>query len=365
MHTVRTARTARLRRLFAAAILTGTAAAAPLRAEEPARLSHAKAETRSAAAAGGLEAALRAAAPSPAWFVYAVPTPTERRIGSAGDAEDGWDRPCRLEGGPSWVNVTDGEGRGSRRVLVFYRVESGRTTRLRLFSADCTVDAGGMPVVWLDGVSPAESVAHLEKLFAEAGDHEHDSDRPSRERVLMAIALHDDPAADAALERFASPSQPVTVRKKAAFWLGDARGRRGLVVLRKMASADPDEEVRKSVTFALSVSPVEEAVDTLIGMARSDASSRVRGQALFWLAHKAGRRAADAITDAIRDDPETEVKRRAVFALSQLPADQSVTELIRVARTNRNPEVRKQAFFWLGQSHDPRALAFFEEVLTR
>jgi hypothetical protein len=34
-----------------------------------------------------------------------------------------------------------------------------------------------------------------------------------------------------------------------------------------------------------------------------------------------------------------------------------------VAKNNRNPEVRKQAMFWLGQSQDPRALTFFEEVL--
>jgi HEAT repeat protein len=59
------------------------------------------------------------------------------------------------------------------------------------------------------------------------------------------------------------------------------------------------------------------------------------------------------------------VKKRAVFALSQLRGDQGVTELIRVARTNRNPEVRKQAIFWLGQSRDPRALAFIEEILDR
>ena len=39
--------------------------------------------------------------------------------------------------------------------------------------------------------------------------------------------------------------------------------------------------------------------------------------------------------------------------------------LIDVARTNRNPEVRKQAIFWLGQSHDPRALKFFEDVLLK
>ena len=59
------------------------------------------------------------------------------------------------------------------------------------------------------------------------------------------------------------------------------------------------------------------------------------------------------------------MKKKAVFALSQLPADEGVPKLIQVARSNRNPEVRKQAIFWLGQSRDPRALAFFEEVLLR
>ena len=65
------------------------------------------------------------------------------------------------------------------------------------------------------------------------------------------------------------------------------------------------------------------------------------------------------------NDPETEVKKRAVFALSQLPGDEGVPKLIDVARHNRNPEVRKQAFFWLGQSHDPRALQLFEEILLK
>jgi len=54
-----------------------------------------------------------------------------------------------------------------------------------------------------------------------------------------------------------------------------------------------------------------------------------------------------------------------VFALSQLPRDEGVPKLIEVARSQKNPEVRKQAFFWLGQSHDPRALAFIEEILAK
>jgi HEAT repeat protein len=52
-----------------------------------------------------------------------------------------------------------------------------------------------------------------------------------------------------------------------------------------------------------------------------------------------------------------------VFALSQLPKDEGVPLLIQQARTNKNAAVRKQAMFWLGQSKDPRALKFFEEIL--
>jgi len=71
------------------------------------------------------------------------------------------------------------------------------------------------------------------------------------------------------------------------------------------------------------------------------------------------------ITGAIDTDPDTEVKKKAVFALSQMPKDEGVPKLIDVARNNRNAEVRRQAMFWLGQSGDPRALRFFEDVLRK
>jgi len=71
------------------------------------------------------------------------------------------------------------------------------------------------------------------------------------------------------------------------------------------------------------------------------------------------------IANAITNDPDTEVKKKAVFALSQMPKDEGIPKLIEVARTNRNPEVRKQAYFWLGQTHDPRAVQFFEEILKK
>jgi len=123
------------------------------------------------------------------------------------------------------------------------------------------------------------------------------------------------------------------------------------------------KRVDEPALAALAFHAEPSALEALIGLARQDASAHVRGQALFWLAQRAGSKVAAVITRAIDDDPETEVKKRAVFALSQLPHDEGVPLLIDTARRNRNPAVRKQAMFWLGQSNDPRALTFFEEVL--
>lgn len=118
-------------------------------------------------------------------------------------------------------------------------------------------------------------------------------------------------------------------------------------------------------TFAISQHAGPEATDILIDRAKNDSSAHEREQAIFWLAQRAGKKSAAAISDAIINDPDTGVKKKAVFALSQLPKDEGVPRLIEVAKTQRNPEVRKQAFFWLGQTHDPRALAYIEDVLTK
>ena len=121
--------------------------------------------------------------------------------------------------------------------------------------------------------------------------------------------------------------------------------------------------VANTAVVAIALHGDAAATDRLIAIAKEGRDRQSRSQALFWLGQRAGERAAGTITDAIERDPDTQVKRQAVFALSQLPRGEGVTRLIDVAKNNRNPEVRKQAMFWLSQSQDPRALAFFEEVL--
>ncbi len=91
-----------------------------------------------------------------------------------------------------------------------------------------------------------------------------------------------------------------------------------------------------------------------------------RKQAVFWVSQAAGDKAAEGLSELVNDDAEDrEVRDQAVFALSQLPRDEGIPILVRVARGNKDPAIRRKAMFWLGQSDDPRALALFEEILSR
>jgi hypothetical protein len=105
----------------------------------------------------------------------------------------------------------------------------------------------------------------------------------------------------------------------------------------------------------------------LLRLARDAAvPTETRRQAVFWVSQAAGEAATKGLTDLIAEDTvDREVREQAVFALSQRPKEESVPALIGLARTHRDPEIRRRAIFWLGQSNDPRALALFEELLTR
>ena len=177
--------------------------------------------------------------------------------------------------------------------FVMFRVEDKQITRIRTYSSNCPLDAGGKAVHWFENVSVASSVSYMKSFMT-----------------------------------------PTATKK-----------------------------MNDSAVTVLALTEGDQPLNELLMLAREGSTSAVKGNALFWLAQRAGQKAVGTITAAIESDPDTEVKKKAVFALSQLPKDEGVPLLIQQARTNKNPVVRKQAMFWLGQTKDPRALKFFEEIL--
>jgi hypothetical protein len=145
--------------------------------------------------------------------------------------------------------------------------------------------------------------------------------------------------------------------------VGAAEAARYLVALARRAAGDPGKDAVFAAMLADSVAIWPE----LLALARDAAVPRdTRRAAVFWV----GQAAEDAATVGLdelagTDTVDREVRGAAVFALSQRPRDEGVPALLRIARTHRDPWIRRKAIFWLGQSEDPRALAFFEEVLLR
>jgi hypothetical protein len=357
-----------IRLVFAIAMLTCCLQAQVKLEADPATtpsFTQAKVETRTAP---DLAAAIDAASKQPGqplWVGYAEPLINRPRFICCFDTVEqfrsmkGCCSGCKLEGKQGSYFDSNG-GTCVNRVppthfFVMIRLADGGVSRIRTFTPDCGLDAGGKTVVWLTGVTSGQSIAYLERLAKT-------NSRRLAEDAISAIGLHADPLADQTLERFVAAQQSESMREHAAFWLGSQRGRAGYEFILNLLRTDTDPKFRENAIFVVSESDQADAIPEIIRIAKTDRDSSVRGQALFWLAQTASRQAEVAITDAMERDPDAEVKRKAVFALSQLPTEQGVPLLIKYARAT-NPVVRKEAIFWLGQSEDSRALDFLEKFL--
>jgi HEAT repeats len=319
------------------------AAALPL-AAQPKLLVNAQTDTKSAAS--GLEQAFRplvTAQPQPAWIGYSVPG--VRTFLGCDYVRDGFSQP-----GVVHLEPPD-------HAVILFRVEGGEIQRIRTLSPDCEIDAGNLPVHWINDVKAAESVALLNSL-AEKRDRYSDS-------AMHAIAMHSDPAAEALLKRYLDPAQPSSVRVRAVSWFGNYRGRPGYEVLKALATNDTDERVRERAISQIGGSLEPDSIELLTGLARKDPNPRIRMSAISSLNRRGGKQVLDTLQYAIENDPDVSVKRRAVSALQNMPDGEGIPLLIQLAKNTKDNEIRKQAMNSLSNSHDMRAVAFFEDVLKK
>jgi HEAT repeat protein len=132
-------------------------------------------------------------------------------------------------------------------------------------------------------------------------------------------------------------------------------------------AARAESDLGGRAIFAATLADSATVWPDLLRLARSETVPlETRRTAVFWVSQAAEAAATRGLDSLIEEDAtDREVREQAVFALSQRSHDESVPTLIRIAQSNRDPEIRKRAIFWLGQSDDPRALALFEQLLTR
>ncbi len=201
------------------------AASLPLMAQ-PKLLVNANLDTKPAG--GGLEATFRplvTAQPQPAWIGWAVASVRTFNMGCEFVYNDGQ---SRLGQGSVHLEPPD-------HAIILLRVDQGAISRVRYVSPDCEIDAGGVPLHWLTDVKPAESVALLATLVSER--------EPGSSNAMGAIAMHADASADQALDRFANPQEPLSIRQRAISLLATERGHHGFEAVKNALATDTDERM--------------------------------------------------------------------------------------------------------------------------
>jgi hypothetical protein len=255
-----------------------------------------------------------------AWIGYAVPVKDRHRStccwtsgdgsthvsGSMSSGEVPCCGGCRLEPGASGSGSASGSQsarvpgavklEGAERMVVLFRVVDRQVERVRTFSEDCELDAGGRQVHWLQDVRPADSVALLGSLIAA------ESTRKSRvtNAALMALSQHAEPSAPAAITRLAREHTAAAVRGEALFWLAQMAGQKVAGTIAAAIDNDPDTEVKRRAVFALSQLPKDEGVPLLIDVARKNTNAAVRKQAMFWLGQSRDARAIEFFAEILK-----------------------------------------------------------------
>src|SRR5262249_61103484 len=155
---------------------------------------------------------------SAAWIGYRIPVEAKEHTMCCFDSLDQFRSAgskccmgCRMDsekGGSFSGTVTDcTPPEPVPYAFLFLRVADKQIGRVRVFSADCPLDFAGLPLTWLEDVKPEQSVELLTSLATSGDPVNASGKKSSSHNAIMAIAMHDTPAADSALEKLIQPGQ--------------------------------------------------------------------------------------------------------------------------------------------------------------
>ena len=231
---------------------------------------------------------------------------------------------------------------------------------LHVAQTDPDAEVRGQAVFWLSQVHSDRAVSVLSDILHKSSDEE------LRDKALFALGQSDGERGTTILRTYASDaSQPIKLRGKAIFWLGQQKGGvPNAQFLRELYTKLNDDDLRNQTLFAISQGSSPDRAEWLLQLAqRGNESVENRKRALF-LAGQAGAsiQQLSRIYDAL---PPGELREQMIFVFSQSREPAALDKLISIARTDKDTDSRKKAIFWLGQSHDPRAIKAINEVLDK
>ena len=216
-------------------------------------------------------------------------------------------------------------------------------------------------VFWLGQVRSDRAVPLLEDLLKNSNDNE------IKNKALFALSQQSAPRAGQVLRDFAErETEDQELREQAIFWLGQKRSEDNATYLKGLYSRVKTDALREKIIFSLSQQRNFGNAEWIMKIALDPKESiEMRKQALFWAGQNGGA-STESFASLYDKMTDSEIKEQLIFVLSQRGRDgKALEKLMDIAKTDKDKELRSKAVFWLGQSRDPRAAKFLEDLISK
>jgi HEAT repeat protein len=200
---------------------------------------------------------------------------------------------------PALIDFARGGQAWARRSAVFWLGQSGDPRALAVLhtiienpkEADALRSRAIFSLSHGDSI-PAAEFAYLRNIYPRLASPR------LKEAILMGMSEERSGSGKWLLEKARDRSESLESRKKAIFWLGQAKST-ATTDLADFYRTTSEPELREHAIFVLSQRDDEAAMNELLRIARDDSDKRMRAKAMFWLAQKDDPRVAKLISDRV------------------------------------------------------------------
>ncbi len=236
--------------------------------------------------------------------------------------------------------------RDTRSRTFLYGIASGG--QYKLLQNDAILRLG----MWGD----ESAVEDLVKIY------EASSELEIKKRVIQSLSQQSNPRARTKLLEIARSNGNDELRLQAVRFLSFRSDDGSLDELLKIYDNEKNVSVRKQILIGLAQNSSPKVTEKIRDVALNEKDTSVRLQAIFWL----GQRGADNMNELIKlydADSNEQVKSQIISSLSQSKSKAALQKLMQIAKNDASVNLRKRALMYIGQSRDPEATKFIEEIL--
>jgi HEAT repeat protein len=216
-------------------------------------------------------------------------------------------------------------------------------------------------IFWLGQVGSERAVDLLDDVL------KNSTDKETKDKAIFALSQHRSPRAGKILRDFAErESEDEELREQAIFWLGQKHSEENANYLKGLYARVKKDALKEKIIFSLSQQRDFGNGEWIMQIALDPKESiDTRKQALFWAGQNGGA-STESFASLYDKMTDSEMKEQLIFVLSQRGRDgKALEKLMDIAKTDKDKEMRTKAIFWLGQSKDPRAVKFLEDLITK